>query len=129
MFLMGMVYFEESTNSYVAVGEAEFHEEIRRRSMAKNMKEVRRAMLNTLADGSTSGSIPLSTNLVKVVTLLAMQPIASGMHVDEVAFQVVETKYAYRSSLPTSRFSWRSMRCSFSSLVWLRDSMPKVHLV
>ena len=127
MFLMGMVYFEESTNSYVAVGEAEFHEEIRRRSMAKNMKEVRRAMFNTLVDGSTSGSIPLSTNLVKVVTLLAMQP--SGMHVDEVAFQVVETKYAYRSSLPTSRFSWRSMRCSFSSLVSLRDSMPKVHLV
>ena len=96
MFLMGMVYFEESTNSYVAVGEAEFHEEIRRRSMAKNMKEVRRAMLNTLVDGSTSGSIPLSNNLVKVVTLLAMQPSASGMHVDEVAFHVVEAKCACR---------------------------------
>ena len=67
--------------------------------MAKSMKMVRRVMLNTLTDGAEGLQVPLSTSMVKVITLLALQPMVTDMDVPEVMaktnVEVVEMKYAY----------------------------------
>ena len=95
MYLMGMVQYDESSDSYVAVGEWEFPEELRRRTMAKNMKAVKQVMLNTLMDITEGGSLPISTNLVKLVTLMAMQPVATGFEMDNVEVKLIEARSSY----------------------------------
>eukprot|EP00435_Cladocopium_sp_Y103_P004476 s4658_g1.t1 len=95
MYLMGVVHYDEASNSYMAVGEIEFNEEIRKRAMAKNMKAVRSAMLSTLVDGAENINLPLATNLVKVVALLAMQPVVTGINVEETEVTAIGAKETY----------------------------------
>ena len=56
-------------------------------------------MLNTFTDGNEGISIPVSTNMVKVMTLLAMQPMVSGMNLEEKVnkfeYDMVEWKYTF----------------------------------
>ncbi|CAL1127448.1 unnamed protein product [Cladocopium goreaui] len=92
MYLMGMVQYDEASDSYVAVGELEFAGELRRRTMAKNMKSVKKVMMSTLVDSAEVGNPVTSTNLVKLVTLMAMQPMANGLEMDQVELQATEAK-------------------------------------
>jgi hypothetical protein len=95
MYLMGMVQYDESSDSYVAVGEWEFAEELRRRTMAKNMKAVKQVMLNTLMDIPEGGSLPISTNFVKLVTLMAMQPVVTGLEMQNAEVKLIEARSTY----------------------------------
>ena len=79
----------------VAVGEWEFAEELRRRTMAKNMKAVKRVMLNTLMDSPEGGSLPISTNFVKLVTWMAMQPVVAGFEIQNAEVKLIEARSTY----------------------------------
>lgn len=117
MYLMGMVQYDEASDSYVAVGELEFAGELRRRTMAKNMKSVKKVMLSTLVDSAEVGNPVTSTNLVKLVTLMAMQPMANGLEMDQVELQAIEAKDSIYEIFGAYPASWRPTRCSSSSLV------------
>ncbi|CAL1135832.1 unnamed protein product [Cladocopium goreaui] len=95
MFLMGMVVYDEATKSYVPVGEAGFNEEMRKKALSKNMKVVRQVMLNTLSDGAEGLQAQVSKPMVKLMTLLAMQPMVDGFNAEMVELKVLEVKYVY----------------------------------
>ena len=67
--------------------------------MAKSMKVVRNVMLNTLTDGGDGLQVPLSTNMAKVITPLAMQPMVAGMDINDIKDKtnpgLMEMKYTY----------------------------------
>jgi hypothetical protein len=67
--------------------------------MAKSMKVVRNVMLNTLTDGGEGLQVPLSTNMAKVITPLAMQPMVAGMDINDIKDKtnpgLMEMKYTY----------------------------------
>ena len=94
-----MVFCEETIKGYTAVGEMEFNEELRKKAMVKNMKVVRNVMLNTLTDSGEGLPVPLSTNMVKVITLLAMQPMVAGMDINNIKDKtnagLVAVQYTY----------------------------------
>ena len=117
MYLMGMVQYNEASDSYVAFGELEFAGELRRRTMAKNMKSVKKVMMSTLVDSAEVGNPVTSTNLVKLVTLMAMQPMANGLEMDQVELQAIEAKDSIYEIFGAYPASWRPTRCSSSSLV------------
>ena len=103
LHFMGVVSHDEIIEGYAAVGEVEFNE-----SGAQPDAEH-------FTDG---GEGPLSTNMVKVITLLAMQPMVAGMDINDIKDKtnagLVEMKYTY-FEIMTSRSSWRPMRSSLSS--------------
>jgi hypothetical protein len=59
------------------------------------MKAVKQVMLNTLVDIPEGGNLPISTNLVKLVALMAMQPMANGFEMDKVEVEMVEARSSY----------------------------------
>lgn len=69
LYFMGVVSHDETIEGYAAVGEVEFNE-----SGAQPDAEH-------FTDG---GEGPLSTNMVKVITLLAMQPMVAGMDINDI---------------------------------------------
>ena len=90
LFLIGMVCFDEAHGCYVPVGEEEFENYLKKKTISKNMREIRRALLSSLADGiDYKPKIPKS--FVKAVALLALFPEvhghAFGDAVDELMVQ------------------------------------------
>ena len=91
---MGVVVYDEATKSYVPVGEAEFNEEMKKKALGKNM-EVVRQVINTLSDGAEGLQTQVSKPMVKLMTLLAMQPMVDGFNVEMAEFKALEVKYVY----------------------------------
>ena len=92
---MGVVVYDEATKSYVPVGEAEFNEEMKKKALGKNMEVVRQVILNTLSDGAEGLQTQVSKPMVKLMTLLAMQPMVDGFNVEMAEFKALELKYVY----------------------------------
>ena len=88
---MGVVVYDEATKSYVPVGEAEFNEEMKKKALGKNM-EVVRQVINTLSDGAEGLQTQVSKPMVKLMTLLAMQPMAKGACIDELKLEALMVK-------------------------------------
>ena len=99
MFLMGMVFFDESNKVYMPVGEEEFNEEMGKKTLGKSMKAVRPVMLNTLSDGAEGLQVQISKPMVKLMTLLAMQPMVDGIDVGIIELKAMEAKFAYLNFL------------------------------
>ena len=95
MFLMGMVFYDEANKVYMPVGEDEFNEEMRQKALGKSMKAVRQVMLNTLSDGAEGLQVQVSKPMVKLMTLLAMQPMVDGLEVEIIELKAMEAKLAY----------------------------------
>lgn len=60
------------------VGEETFSQEVAKKVMAKQMKQVKREMVNAVIEGTSNLSSKIPTSMVKMVTLLLLQPVAFG---------------------------------------------------
>lgn len=63
--------------------------------MGQSMKTVRQVVLSTLANGMDEFPNQISKPLVKAMTLLALQPVASGARVDELNYSILAKKFGY----------------------------------
>ena len=81
MYLIGImeIKFEGSEQVFCRVGEEAFHEEIRKKNLAKKMKEVKNEMICALVNDENETKIKVSKPMVKMVTLLLLQPGVYGL--------------------------------------------------
>ena len=63
--------------------------------MGQSMKTVRQVVLSTLANGMHEFPNQISKPLVKAMTLLALQPVASGARVDELNYSILVKNFGY----------------------------------
>eukprot|EP00435_Cladocopium_sp_Y103_P044781 s2986_g12.t1 len=92
MFLMGIVEFKDEIDCYVPVGEDEFNEHMQKKMIGQNMKAVRQVMAQTIIGGMENFKPKISTSMVRAMTLLAMQPMAKGIRVDELELDALLVK-------------------------------------
>ena len=80
MYLIGLVEFhaEDSDEVFSKVGETTFNQEVAKKVMAKQMKQVKREMVNAVMEGTSNLTSKIPTSMVKMVTLLLLQPVAFG---------------------------------------------------
>ena len=83
MYLLNLVFFSNDTGKFEPVGKEEYENFWAKKAMASDMKEVRRVMLRTLADG-TSWRPRISTKMVKAITILGLQPGVQGFQVSDI---------------------------------------------
>ena len=77
MYLMGMVKKSEDEKGFMPVGEDDYVETIQRKTIAQDMKHVKKVMVQTLAEADGS-KVAISTSMVKTVTMLALLPGVRG---------------------------------------------------
>ena len=63
--------------------------------MGQSMRTVRQVVLSTLANGMHEFPNQISKPLVKAMTLLALQPVASGARVDELNYSILVKNFGY----------------------------------
>eukprot|EP00435_Cladocopium_sp_Y103_P026850 s3061_g6.t1 len=68
---------------------------MRKKALGKSMKRVRQVVLNTLSEGTEGLQVPVSKPMVKLMTLLAMQPMVAGVEMNQVELKALEIKYEY----------------------------------
>ena len=80
MFLIGIVELHGggSDETFSKVGEEAFNQEVAKKVMAKQMKQVKREMVSAVIEGTANLSAKIPTSMVKMVTLLLLQPVAFG---------------------------------------------------
>ena len=80
MFLIGIVEFhaEDGDAVFSKVGEETFNQEVAKKVVAKQMKRVKREMVNAVIEGTSNLSSKMPASVVKMVTLLLLQPVAFG---------------------------------------------------
>ena len=83
MFLLNLVFFSNDTGKFEPVGKEEYESFRAKKAMASEMKEVRRVMLRTLADGS-NWRPRVSTKMVKAIAILALQREVHGFLVSDI---------------------------------------------
>ena len=93
MYLIGLVYFNEETDKFEPVGQEEYDLYWQKKSLAANMKEVRKVMLKTLTDGTEVWKPKIPTSMVKAITLLALQPTVYGQMLGEIEEKVAIYTY------------------------------------
>lgn len=76
MYLIGVVEMqvEGSELVFCHVGEEAFHEEIRKKNLAKKMKQVENEIVCALVNDENETRTKVSMSMVKMVTLLLLQP-------------------------------------------------------
>ena len=81
MYLIGIMEMkvEGSGQVFCRVGEDAFHEEIRKKNLAKKMKEVKDEMICALVTDESEIRAKVSKSMVKMVTLLLLQPGVYGL--------------------------------------------------
>eukprot|EP00435_Cladocopium_sp_Y103_P042256 s218_g11.t1 len=84
MFLMNIVEFKDEIDCYVPVGEDEYNDYMQKKMIGQSMKTVRQVMAQTRAGGMENFKPKISTSMVRAMILLAMQPMAKGLRVDEL---------------------------------------------
>ena len=84
MYLIGLVEFhaEDSDEVFSKVGETTFNQEVAKKVMAKQMKQVKREMVNAVMEGTSNLTSKIPTSMVKMVTLLLLNPGAYGQPED-----------------------------------------------
>eukprot|EP00435_Cladocopium_sp_Y103_P006539 s1805_g2.t1 len=92
MFLMNIVEFKDEIDCYVPVGEDEYNDYMQKKMIGQNMKTVRQVMAQTIAGGMENFKPKVSTSMVRAMTLLAMQPMAKGLRVDELNLDALLVK-------------------------------------
>ena len=80
---------------YVPAGEDEFNIYMQKKYMGQSMKTVRQVVLSTLANGMDEIPNQISKSLVKAMTLLALQPVASGARADELNYSIMVKHCGY----------------------------------
>ena len=68
---------------------------MQKKCMGQSMKTVRQVVLSTLANGMHEFPNQISKPLVKAMTLLALQPVASGARVDELNYSILVKNFGY----------------------------------
>jgi hypothetical protein len=92
MYLMGIVEFKDEIDCYMPVGQDKYNEHVQKKMIGQNMKVVRQAMAQTIADGMVNYRPKISTAMVRAMTLLAMQPMAKGARIDELKLEALMVK-------------------------------------
>ena len=85
MFLIGVMEMnvEGAEQFFCHVGEETFHEEVRKKNLALKMKEVRSEMISALVEEKNETKVKVSKSMVKMVTLLLLNPGAYGQQENE----------------------------------------------
>ena len=85
MYLIGVMemHVEGADQVFCHVGEAAFNEELRKKDLAKQMKEVKSEMVRSIVEGNNTTQVKISKSMVKMVTLLLLQPRVYGQHAEE----------------------------------------------
>ena len=80
MYLIGLVEMDamESEEKFAKVGEESFHHEMAKKMMTRRMKEVKREMMTIMVQETSEASPKIPNGMVKMVTLLLLQPVAFG---------------------------------------------------
>ena len=80
MYLIGVVELnaEGQEETFSRVGEDSFHQEMAKKMMTRRMKEVRKEMVEMLVQETSNMSSKVPNGMVKLVTLLLLQPGAFG---------------------------------------------------
>ena len=92
MYLMGIVECKDEIDCYMPVGQDKYNEHVQKKMIGQNMKVVRQAMAQTIADGMVNYRPKISTAMVRAMTLLAMQPMAKGACIDELKLEALMVK-------------------------------------
>ena len=77
MFLIGLVEYDPNNKVYVPVGEDQFNAYLQKKALGKTMKSVRRVMVDSIVNGVEDLPVKISKPMVKALTIMALQPIAS----------------------------------------------------
>eukprot|EP00913_Durusdinium_trenchii_P016912 g15900.t1 len=87
MYLIGIMEMnaEGKEETFSKVGEDTFHQELEKKMLAKQMKEVKKQMIQTVVEEKSSWGLKIPTALVRAVTLLLLQQKVGGEQVEEVA--------------------------------------------
>ena len=93
MYLIGE--YDEASKGYIPAGEQEFNLYMQKKYMGQSMKTVRRVVLSTVADGVEEFPKQISKPFVKAMTLLALQPVATGTRVDDFNYNLMVKDYGY----------------------------------
>ena len=73
---------EGAEQIFCHVGEETFHEEVRKMNLALKMKEVKNEMISALVEEKSETKVKISKSMVKMVTLLLLNPGAYGQPED-----------------------------------------------
>ena len=95
MYLTALVEYDEASKGYIPAGEQEFNLYMQKKYMGQSMKTVRRVVLSTVADGVEEFPKQISKPFVKAMTLLALQPVATGTRVDDFNYNLMVKDYGY----------------------------------
>ena len=98
MHLIGIMEMnaEGKDEVFSKVGEDTFHQELEKKMLAKQMKEVKKQMIQTVVEEKSSWGIKIPTALVRAVTLLLLQQKVGGERIDDAA----------DSKMPEEPYSW-----------------------
>ena len=85
MHLIGVMetHAEGADQVFCHVGEDAFYEELRKKDLAKQMKEVKNEMVRSIVEENSVTSWKISKSMVKMVTLFLLQPRAYGQFAEE----------------------------------------------
>lgn len=72
--------------------EETFSQELEKKMLAKQMKEVKKQMIQTVVEEKSNWGLKIPTNVVRAVTLLLLQHGARGEPIEEVADEKVPTE-------------------------------------
>ena len=83
MYLIGIMemYAEGKDETFSKVGEDTVNQELEKKMLAKQMKEVKKQMIQTVTEETSSWGCKIPTALVRAVTLLLLQPKVGGERV------------------------------------------------
>eukprot|EP00913_Durusdinium_trenchii_P013595 g12765.t1 len=98
MHLIGIMEMnaEGKDEVFSKVGEDTFHQELEKKMLAKQMKEVKKQMIQTVVEEKSSWGIKIPTALVRAVTLLLLQQKVGGERIEEAA----------DNKMPEEPYSW-----------------------
>ena len=91
MYLIGITEMnaEGKDEIFSKVGEETFSQELEKKMLAKQMKEVKKQMIQTVVEEKSSWGLKIPTSVVRAVTLLLLQHSAGGEPVTEVTDEKV----------------------------------------
>ena len=84
MHLVGVMemHVEGADQFFCHVGEDAFHEELGKKDLARKMKEVKNEMVRSTVEENSETKVKISKSMVKMVTLLLLQPRVYRVHED-----------------------------------------------
>ena len=98
MHLIGIMEMnaEGKDETFSKVGEDTFHQELEKKMLAKQMKEVKKQMIQTVVEEKSSWGFKIPTTLVRAVTLLLLQQKVGGERTSEATEEkMLEEPYSW----------------------------------